>query len=84
MKACITEIPVGTHFLYKQMSWVVVSRDEYPFIEVKCETEPNDYEGINVLFGNFERVEVPDNTPLWKAKLVQAGKNHYCMTEELK
>ena len=82
MKACITEIPVGVHFLYKQMSWVLVSREEYPFIEAQCETEPNDYEGRNVLFGNFEKVEVPDNTPLWKARFVQRGRNFY-MTEEL-
>lgn len=82
MKACITEIPVGTHFIYKQMSWVLVSRDEHPFIEARCEIEPNDYEGRNVLFGNFEKVEVPDNTPLWKSKFVQRGNNFY-MTEEL-
>jgi len=82
MKASITEVPVGTHFLYKQQSWIVISRDEYPFIEAKCETEPNDYEGRNVLFCNFERVEVPDNTKLWKAKFVQYG-NDFCMEEEL-
>ena len=83
MKACITEIPEGTHFLYKQMSWVLVGRDEYPFIEAKCETEPNDYEGRNVLFGSFEQVEVPDNTKLWKSKFVQRGPNYYCREEEL-
>ena len=83
MKACITTLPVGTHFLYKQMSWVVVARDEYPFIEAKCETEPNDYEGHNVLFCNFEQVEVPDNTKLWVSKFVQRGKNYYVREEVL-
>jgi len=77
MKAYITEIPAGTHFLYNQMSWVVVSRDEFPFIEAKCETEPNDYEGHNVLFMNNERVEVPDSTKLWKSKFVQRGNTFY-------
>ena len=73
MKADVTMLPVGTHFLYEQMAWVVISRDEYPFIEAKCETEPNDYEGLNVLFGNFEKVEVPSNTKLWIPKFVPVG-----------
>lgn len=64
MKADITRLPEGTHFLYDKKSWVVVSRDEYPFIEAKCETEPNEYAGLNVLFANFERVVVPDTTIL--------------------
>lgn len=64
MKADITTLPVGTHFLYKTQSFQVVDRNEYPFIEAKCLTEPNEYEGLNLLFVNFERVEVPDNTEL--------------------
>ena len=76
MKACITDLQVGQHFLYKQMSWVVVDRSEYPFIEAKCETEPNDYE-YNVLFGNFEKVEVPDSAKLYKQSFVMKGDTFY-------
>lgn len=82
MKACVTTLPVGTHFLYDGYSWVVASRDCYPFIEAKCETEPNEYEGLNVLFTNFQKVEVPDNTKLWIPKFVLKG-DTYVMEEVL-
>lgn len=73
MKANITTLQVGQHFIYKNQSFVVVDRSEYPFIEAKCTTEPNDYEGLNVLFCNFERVEIPDTAKTWKSKFVQRG-----------
>lgn len=83
MKACITDLPVGTRFLYKTLDFEVVDRKEYPFIECKCHTEPNDYEGLNVLFTNFEKVEVPDGTRLYKREMVQLGKNYYGFKETL-
>ena len=77
MKTDITTVPEGTHFLYKEKSWILISRDEYPFIEAKCETEPNEYEGMNVIFGNFEKVEVPDGTKLWEPYFEQKGNTFY-------
>ena len=83
MKACITTLPEGTRFLYKTMDYVVVDRSEYPFIECKCMTEPNDYEGHNVLFTNFEKVEVPDGTKTYKSTFVEARKNYFVRKEVL-
>lgn len=77
MKANITTLQVGQHFLYNNLSFVVVDRSEYPFIEARCETEPNEYDGINVIFGNFERVEIPDNAKTWKSKFVWKGNTAY-------
>lgn len=83
MKACITDPPVGTRFLYKTLDFEVVDRSDNHFIECKCHTEPNDYEGHNVLFTNFEKVEVPDGTRLYKREMVQLGKNYYGFKETL-
>lgn len=51
----ITRLPVGTWFKYKEVDYKVISRDEYPFI--LCKTH-------DILFTNFEKVEVKDNTKL--------------------
>lgn len=63
MKADITTLPVGTKFQYKNEQFVVEDRGEYPFIVAKCLTEPNAYEGLGLMFTNFEQVEVADGTP---------------------
>lgn len=77
MIANITTLQVGQHFLYKNLSFVVVDRSDYPFIEARCETDPNEFDGINVFFCNFERVEVPDGTKIWKSKFVWKGDTAY-------
>lgn len=83
MKADITTLPVGTRFLYNTLDYEVVDRSDYPFIECKCHTEPNDYEGLNVVFTNFEKVEVPDGTRLYKRVSVQLAPNYYGFKEVL-
>ena len=83
MKAIITDIPVGTKFSHNGKEYEVTNRDEYPFIEAKCLTQPNDFEGHNVVFCDFESVEVEDGIKLWKSKIVQAGQGFYVRTERL-
>lgn len=42
--------------MYRGEDFEVTDTDGYPFIEAKCLTVPNRYEGHNVLFANFETV----------------------------
>lgn len=84
-QVCITDIPVGTKFFYtdregKKNEWVVVFRDEYPFIEAKCLSEKHEH---NTLFWDFEKVEVEDDTRTYKRSFVEASKHHFVMKEEL-
>lgn len=83
MTKSITILPVGTKFNYKGLEYEVTSRSEYPFITVKCLTEPNDYEGHEILFWNFEKVEVPEDTKTYKQTFVEVSKNYFAMKEEL-
>lgn len=78
MKANITNLPVGTRFLYDGMDYEVTGRGDYPFILAKCHTQPNDYNGLDIMFANFEQVEVPDDTVLLEIKPVvyTASKTH--------
>ena len=77
---CITDIPVGTKFTYKDNEWEVVDREEYPFIEAKCLTEKHEH---NMLFWDFDKVEVADDTRTYKHTFVNNGHNHFVMKEEL-
>ena len=67
MKTDITRLHEGTSFKFEGQSFMVTSREEYPFILARCMDDNNQYGGIEVLFANFEQVEVPDCTPLYKA-----------------
>lgn len=62
MKADITTLPVGTKFQYNNEQFEVEDRGEYPFILAKCLTEPNEYEGLSLMFSNFEQVDVEEGT----------------------
>ena len=62
MKADITTLPIGTKFKYNGELFEVEDRSEYPFIQTRCITEPNEYDGLGVMFTNFEKVDVPDGT----------------------
>ena len=83
MKKSITILPVGTKFVHDGLEYQVTSREEYPFIMAKCLTEPNDYEGHEVMFWNYDQVEVPDDTRTYKQTFVEVGKNYFAMKEEL-
>lgn len=80
---CITDIPIGTKFTYDGEEFEVFDRDEYPFIEGKCISNPEKYDGHNLLFGNFEKVEVADETSIYKHTFVEKSKNYFVMKEEL-
>lgn len=77
----ITELPKGTTFNYKGMQWIV-TEDEYPIVTAKCLTEPNEYEGLEVGFWNFEEVEVENETICYKYKFKENGKNSYQLVRE--
>lgn len=84
-QVCITDIPVGTRFIYtdregKTNEWEVTSREEYPFIEAKCVSEKHD---LNTLFWDFDMVDVSDDARVYKRSFVEAGKNYFVMKEEL-
>ena len=64
MTASITLLPEGTRFSYKGLDYEVTSREEYPFILAKCLTEPNDYQSHEIMFWNFEKVEVAEGTTI--------------------
>lgn len=83
MNVCITDVPEGTRFKWNGKDYVVTDRDGYPLIEAKCLTEPNDYEGLGVVFWNFEKVEVEDGTKVFKQSFVEVGKHHFVRHEEL-
>ena len=83
MIVSITDVPVGTKFKYKDMDWEVVDRDEYPLIEAKCLTQPNDYGGLNVVFWDFEKVEVADGTKVYKQSFVEVGPHYFVRDEQL-
>ena len=83
MTKSITILPVGTEFNYKGLTYKVTDRSKYPFILAKCLTEPNDYEGHEVMFWNFEKVEVQDDTKTYKQTFVEVSKNYFAMKEEL-
>lgn len=53
---CIVNLDKGVRFTYRGEDFEVTDTDGYPFIEAKCLTVPNRYEGHNVLFANFETV----------------------------
>ena len=82
MTKSITILPVGTKFNYNGLEYEVTSRDQYPFIEAKCLTEPNDYEGHNILFWNFEKVEVADDTKVYVQTFV-SDRHGFHMEETL-
>ena len=70
MKANITQLPEGTRFLYKGDEFEVTDRSDYPFILAKCITLRRKAGVRDVIFTNFERVEVPDTTELIEIKPV--------------
>lgn len=64
MEVSITSVPVGTKFKYNDKEFVVTKRN-YPFVDAKCITEPNEYEGLEVMFGSkCEIVEIDDNSDI--------------------
>ena len=77
---CITDIPVGTKFTYKENEWEVVSREEYPFIEAKCLSEKHEH---NTLFWDFDDVGVADDTRTYKQSFVEVSKHYFVRKEEL-
>lgn len=79
----ITVVPEGTHFFYDGEEFVVENRNGYPFIETKCISNPAKYDGYGLAFGNFEKVEVADDTKVYRQFFVEARKNHFEMREEL-
>ncbi|MBR6130916.1 MAG: hypothetical protein IKQ20_03575 [Bacteroidales bacterium] len=64
MKANVTKLPVGTKFHYEEYDYEVTDTSDYPFILAKCLTEPNEFQGSDVMFARFEQVEVADETEL--------------------
>lgn len=82
MTKSITILPVGTKFTYNGLEYEVADRGQYPLIEAKCLTEPNDYEGYNVLFWNFEKVEVADDTKTYTQNFV-SDRHGFHMEETL-
>lgn len=84
-QVCITDIPVGTKFFYtgkdgERNEYEVVSREEYPFVEAKCLSKEEKY---NMLFWNFDNVEVADDTRTYKRTFVDTGRHGFVMKEEL-
>lgn len=78
MKRNVSDLPVGTKFTFDGMEYEVVDRDEYPFVECKCLTEPNDYEGHNVLFGGSSKtcvVDVAPGTKCYRYEFVEVSPN---------
>lgn len=70
MKVNVSRLPVSTKFQYKGEEFIVKEREDFPFVVCKCLTEPNDYEGLDVLFGGAaEQVEVPDDTKIDEPKI---------------
>lgn len=70
MKANVSDLPVGTKFTYKGLVYEITNREDWPFVEAKCLTEPNDYEGLGVLFGgSAEIVEVAEDTQIIKPQI---------------
>lgn len=69
MIANVQDLFVGTKFKYNEMFYEVTDTSDRPFIECKCLTEPNNYEGLGIIFGGgAEIVEVADGTPLYQLK----------------
>lgn len=79
----ITVVPEGTHFYYDGEEFVVENRSGYPFIETKCISNPAKYDGYGLAFCNFEKVEVADDTKVYRQFFVEARKNYFVMREEL-
>ena len=82
-QVCITNVPVGTHFFYKEEEYVVKERDEYPFILTKCTSNPDKYDGLDLMFANFEKVEVADDTKVYIDSFVNVGGNLIVRKETL-
>lgn len=76
MLTSITSLRKGTKFQYESKEWIVTD-DSYPFVSARCLTTPNNYEGLEVLFTNFEKVEVDNDVDLFEYYLKQTSKHHY-------
>lgn len=82
MKVDVSYLEVGEHFTTaRKETFVVTSREDFPFIYAKCVSQPNEYEEREVCFA-YEMVEVDKSAKFYKPTLVEISKNHFAQKLE--